>query len=118
MSPQRSRLTDLVILDPITGKRENVGAIAKKRLIDHFSPGHDVSPAGEPWPAAEPKGDAGRLDGALDFWWIVATDARDDRVMKLGWHLDRREDCWASFESMTRDELDRLFLWDGEPTDA
>lgn len=79
-------MKDLVVVDPKTGRRENCGVIAKKRTI----------------------GDTLlylTYDEPNRFWWIVW---KEDRLRKIGFVEDRREDCWKAFLGMTEVDLAKL----------
>lgn len=77
-------MKDLVALNPKTGKQEPCGTIAAKRTIGD-------TPV---WLTYEE---------VHQTWWIVW---KDDRVLrKLGFVLDRREDCWETFRTMTEVDI-------------
>jgi hypothetical protein len=80
-------MKDLFALNPKTGKQEPCGTIAEKRTIGD-------TPV---WLTYEE---------TSHTWWIVWQE--DNVLRKIGYLLDRREDCWETFRTMTAMDIAKL----------
>ena len=76
----------LILVDPVTGERENCGAITRRRTIDNVPM----------WLT---------YDEVNHMWWIVW---QDDCLHKAGYVENRREVCWQTFLKMTASDLAKL----------
>lgn len=81
-------MKDLVVIND-GGVRENCGALAEKRTVGKT----EVYLT---------------YDEPRRFWWIIWKDAIDERLRKLGFVVERREECWETFHMMTEASLAKL----------
>ena len=79
-------MKDLIVVDPVTGERENCGVITKRRTIGDIPM----------WLT---------YDEVSRMWWIVW---QDDRLRKADYIEARREVCWETFFEMTETDLAKL----------
>jgi len=75
--------TEIVLVNQDTGKRESYGMLAKKLIVGQYTL-------------------VLTYDESRQMWWILAM--AETGKLTMGYHEDRREDCWKAFFYLADDE--------------